>query len=41
MSCMVGVKGFEPSTSRSQTARAARLRHTPKWVNGQIIPYLP
>ena len=27
---MVGVKGLEPSTSRSQTARASQLRHTPK-----------
>ena len=26
---LVGVKGFEPSTSRSQTARASQLRHTP------------
>ncbi len=26
---MVGVKGLEPSTSRSQTARASQLRHTP------------
>lgn len=25
----VGVKGFEPSTSASQTPRAARLRYTP------------
>ncbi len=28
-SSMVGVKGLEPSTSRSQTARASQLRHTP------------
>jgi hypothetical protein len=27
---MVGVKGLEPSTSRSQTARASQLRHTPE-----------
>ena len=27
---LVGVKGLEPSTSRSQTARASQLRHTPK-----------
>ena len=27
---VVGVKGLEPSTSRSQTARASQLRHTPK-----------
>ena len=26
---VVGVKGLEPSTSRSQTARASQLRHTP------------
>ncbi len=26
---LVGVKGLEPSTSRSQTARASQLRHTP------------
>ena len=26
---MVGDKGLEPSTSRSQTARASQLRHTP------------
>ncbi len=25
----VGAKGFEPSTSASQTPRAARLRHAP------------
>ena len=30
---MVGVKGLEPSTSRSQTARASQLRHTPKSVS--------
>ena len=29
---MVGVKGLEPSTSRSQTARASQLRHTPTGV---------
>jgi hypothetical protein len=28
---MVGVKGLEPSTSRSQTARASQLRHTPTY----------
>jgi hypothetical protein len=27
---VVGVKGLEPSTSRSQTARASQLRHTPR-----------
>ena len=27
--CMVGVKGFEPSTFRSQSGRATKLRHTP------------
>ena len=26
---MVGVKGFEPSASWSQTTRATKLRHTP------------
>ncbi len=26
---MVGVRGLEPPTSRSQTARASQLRHTP------------
>ena len=30
MSVVVGVKGLEPSTSRSQTARASQLRHTPR-----------
>ena len=29
---VVGVKGLEPSTSRSQTARASQLRHTPMCV---------
>ena len=29
---MVGVKGLEPSTSRSQTARASQLRHTPRFT---------
>ncbi len=28
----VGVKGFEPSTSASQTPRASRLRHTPLYL---------
>ncbi len=26
---MVGVAGLEPATSRSQSARASQLRHTP------------
>ncbi len=26
---MVGETGFEPATSRSQTARATKLRHSP------------
>ena len=30
---LVGVKGLEPSTSRSQTARASQLRHTPLRTN--------
>ena len=33
---MVGVKGLEPSTSRSQTARASQLRHTPVYLQ---LPY--
>ena len=36
MSCMVGDKGLEPSTSRSQTARASQLRQSP--VASMIIP---
>ena len=27
--CLVGDKGLEPSTSRSQTARASQLRQSP------------
>jgi hypothetical protein len=34
---MVGVKGLEPSTSRSQTARASQLRHTP--IGGYLGDY--
>lgn len=30
---MVGVKGFEPSASWSQTTRATKLRHTPLEVS--------
>ena len=38
---MVGVKGLEPSTSRSQTARASQLRHTPiVCLQDIIIHYL-
>ncbi len=29
MNIVVGVRGLEPPTSRSQTARASQLRHTP------------
>lgn len=34
---MVGVKGLEPSTSRSQTARASQLRHTPIGVYTEVL----
>ena len=37
---MVGVKGLEPSTSRSQTARASQLRHTPMVFPHEIITYI-
>ena len=30
---MVGEAGLEPATSRSQTARASQLRHTPLLYN--------
>ena len=33
---MVGVAGLEPATSRSQSARASQLRHTPR-LTGVII----
>jgi hypothetical protein len=29
---MVGVAGFEPTTSSSRTKHATKLRHTPKYV---------
>ena len=38
---LVGVKGLEPSTSRSQTARASQLRHTPKDDLDTYITILP
>ncbi len=34
---MVGETGFEPATSRSQTARATKLRHSPM-ITETIIP---
>gem|GEM_PF-146827 len=39
---MVGVKGLEPSTSRSQTARASQLRHTPigEYLRDYIVKWL-
>gem|GEM_PF-2979486 len=39
---MVGVEGFEPTTSSSQSWRATRLRYTPPAKNGyksQVAPY--
>ena len=34
---MVGVKGFEPPTSCSQSRRATRLRYTPPQVRNRIM----
>ncbi len=39
---MVGVRGFEPPTSRSRTARSTKLSHTPKdtaQATGSRLPY--
>ena len=37
---MVGVEGFEPPTTWSQTRYATRLRYTPKVGNYTAIPFL-
>lgn len=34
---MVGAKGFEPSTYRTQTDRATKLRHAPK-LYSKVLP---
>ena len=34
---VVGVRGLEPPTSRSQTARASQLRHTPMCDDNEYI----
>src|SRR5919106_3710599 len=34
---MVGVRGFEPPTSCSQSKRATRLRHTPKKASNDTL----
>ena len=36
---MVGVEGFEPPTTWSQTRYATRLRYTPKECNYTVIPF--
>jgi hypothetical protein len=39
---MVGVAGFEPTTFRSQSGRATKLRHTPSVREVQyMLPHLP
>ena len=38
---LVGVKGLEPSTSRSQTARASQLRHTPMVFPRRLYSKMP
>jgi hypothetical protein len=35
---MVGVAGFEPTTSSSRTKRATKLRYTPLRSNGRAQP---
>ncbi len=35
--CMVGVAGFEPTTSSSRTTRATKLRYTPMKLTEVII----
>ena len=35
---MVGVKGFEPSTSASRTQRSTKLSHTPAASLYSILP---
>ena len=35
--CLVGVKGFEPSTSASRTQRSTKLSHTPQLFCNNLI----